>query len=88
MNNALKFINVGLTFGITSAVAIYVGYLGGSWLDGQLGTDPIFMFLGVVLGIAATFRILIRDVLGVEDASELPADNDDGCTEEEKKDDV
>lgn len=67
MRNALKYVNIGLSFGITSAVAIYLGYLGGAWVDARLETHPIFMLVCVVLAIVVSFRVLIRDVLGVED---------------------
>ena len=35
------------------AIAILLGVLGGLWLDNKLGTRPIFLILGIVLGLAA-----------------------------------
>ena len=34
------------------AIAILLGVLGGLWLDNKLGTRPIFLILGIVLGLA------------------------------------
>jgi len=83
MGSAWKYVNTAMSFGITSAVATYVGYLGGSWVDSRLGTDPIFMFLGVILGIAASFRVLIRDVLGVSDKELKPPDKREDTGQDE-----
>jgi F0F1-type ATP synthase assembly protein I len=46
--------------GIEMAVAICIGFFGGRWLDGHFGTAPILQYVGLVLGIAAAFRGLIR----------------------------
>ena len=35
------------------AIAIVLGLLGGLWLDGKLGTRPLFIIIGLVIGIAA-----------------------------------
>lgn len=57
-----KYINFGLSFGLTMAITVYLLYQGGKWLDNRFGTDPVFMFLGIVLGIAAVFKRLIADL--------------------------
>ena len=46
---------VGLTF----VVAILLGLAGGWWLDRQLGSAPLCLLLGLMLGITAGFRNLI-----------------------------
>jgi uncharacterized membrane protein YfcA len=46
-----------LAVGFELAVAIVVGYLGGAYLDGKLGTS-FLKFLGLFLGILAGFRSL------------------------------
>lgn len=53
---AARLSAVGLELG----VSILVGYLLGSWLDRRLHTGPYLMVLGVLLGIAAGFRSLLR----------------------------
>lgn len=74
MRGHLKYINLALTFGITSAISIYLGFLGGSWLDRRLGTNPWLMFLGVILGIVTSFRVMLRETL----AAVEPPRKDDG----------
>jgi F0F1-type ATP synthase assembly protein I len=45
-----------LNLGLVSAVAIVAG-LGLGWLvDSLVGTPPIFLFLGLVLGVAGAVR--------------------------------
>jgi len=44
--------------GLELAIAIVVGYFGGRYLDGWLGTAPYLSFLGLALGIFAGFRNL------------------------------
>lgn len=48
------------TVGIELSVSILIGALGGQWLDGKLGTKPWLMIVGLVLGVTAGFRSLIR----------------------------
>lgn len=53
---AARFASAGLEL----AIAIVVGYFGGGWLDGWLGTDPYLAFGGLLLGIIAGFRTLYQ----------------------------
>lgn len=46
--------------GIELAVATTIGFLGGRWLDGKLGTAPWLSLVGLLLGVAAGFRNLIE----------------------------
>jgi len=46
--------------GITLVLATLLGYLGGAWLDGKLGTQPAFGAVGLILGAAAGFVQLFR----------------------------
>lgn len=41
--------------GLTMGAAIALFALGGNWLDGRLGTRPLFVLLGVALGFAGGF---------------------------------
>lgn len=38
--------------GWTIAVAIVLGVLLGNWLDGRAGTHPLFLLIGLILGLA------------------------------------
>ncbi len=59
---ALGLLGIGWYF-VTSIV---LGVLGGLWLDDELNTEPLFVLLGLVLGLTVaawgTYRLL-RDVL-------------------------
>lgn len=57
-----KYINFGLSFGLTMAITLYLLYQGGKWLDNRFGSAPVFMFLGIVLAIAAVFKRLFADI--------------------------
>lgn len=46
--------------GIELSVSTIVGMLGGRWLDDKLGSAPWLMLLGLVFGVAAGMRSLIR----------------------------
>jgi len=59
----MRGLDIALTFGISLVLGMLLGYWGGHALDSRLGTDPWFALLGLFLGIAVGFRILIHDVL-------------------------
>jgi F0F1-type ATP synthase assembly protein I len=46
--------------GIEVAVAIVIGCLGGNYLDHKLGTHPWLMYLGLLAGIGAAIKALVR----------------------------
>ncbi len=50
--------------GITLLVTTLLGVLGGHWLDGQLGTNPVLAILGFLagagLGTWADYRLVSR----------------------------
>lgn len=54
--------NVGMMF----PVSIALGFLGGWWIDGKLGTRPWLSLLGFALGVGAALRNLIRSVRDLE----------------------
>lgn len=49
---------VGLEFGIS----VIIGLAFGRWLDGEIGTEPWFMFAFLGIGLAAGFRSILRAV--------------------------
>jgi ATP synthase protein I len=53
---ASKVSYIGIFFG----VAIGLGYLFGHWLDGKFHTYPWISLVGLLVGVAAGFRELIR----------------------------
>ena len=48
---ALQFTGIGWYI----AASIVGGTLGGAWLDGRAGTTPLFLLLGVLLGVVVAF---------------------------------
>ena len=48
---ALRLIGVGFFIG----GSILLGVVAGRWLDSKLNTEPIFVIVGLVLGIAIAF---------------------------------
>ena len=53
--------------GIQFAVTILVFVAGGWWLDGRLGTTPIFILLGMLLGAVAAFYKLYRTLMDLDE---------------------
>jgi ATP synthase protein I len=48
------------TIGIEIVLCIALGFFGGRWLDGKLGTAPYLEGLGFVFGLAAAIKGLMR----------------------------
>lgn len=42
--------------GLELVLGTCLGYFGGRWLDGALGTAPWLTYVGLVLGVAAGFK--------------------------------
>jgi len=61
-SSAMKYLNFGLSFGLTMAITVYLLAQGGKWLDNRLDTSPIFMSLGIILAIATVFKRLFTDI--------------------------
>ncbi|MGI6551804.1 MAG: AtpZ/AtpI family protein [Clostridia bacterium] len=61
-----KYASFAVSFGVTMAASIFLGYFGGSWLDGKLGTGPIFLVIGLLLGVAVAFYSLFKELKTLE----------------------
>lgn len=46
--------------GLEIAVALVIGYFGGKWLDSKLGTAPWLGYFGLICGIGAGIKALVR----------------------------
>lgn len=55
--------SLAFTSGFTLLAGMLIGYYGGRFLDSRLGTAPWLTLVGIMLGVAAGFRILVRDIL-------------------------
>lgn len=49
--------------GLTWALSVLLFLLGGWWVDGRLGTTPLFMILGAFVGAGAGFYSLWHHVV-------------------------
>jgi F0F1-type ATP synthase assembly protein I len=50
-------------YGLTWALSTLLFLLGGWWLDGKVGTTPLFMILGAFVGAGAGFYSLYRHIV-------------------------
>lgn len=60
--NYARYVNFAFSFGTTSVVSMLLGFFGGQWLDKKFGTTPIFILVGVFLGIGLTFKSLVTEL--------------------------
>ncbi|PKM90132.1 MAG: hypothetical protein CVU87_03260 [Firmicutes bacterium HGW-Firmicutes-12] len=79
---AYKYINFGLSFGLTMAITVYLLYQGGQWLDNRFDSAPVFMIIGIMLAIAAVFKRLFAEVKMMD--RDLSLDKDLSQNEEEE----
>jgi F0F1-type ATP synthase assembly protein I len=63
-------------FGFQLALSMGLFLLGGWWLDGELGTTPLFTIAGAMLGAAAGFYSMIRQLIGRPERSDRPGSGD------------
>jgi len=54
-----------LGIGTTLAVTVLAGLGGGYWLDGRLGTRPVFLLLGAVFGLGVAMYQFFKTVAGL-----------------------
>lgn len=63
-SSGLDAITLCSQLGLTIAVPIILGMLGGNWLDKKLGTGHIFFLILLTLGIVAGFVSAYRQIMG------------------------
>ncbi len=64
--SAATYAGVGIQF----AIAIVLFAFAGVWLDGRLGSSPLFVILGVFVGAAAAFYSMYRKLMAAQERSE------------------
>jgi ATP synthase protein I len=62
--------------GLEISIAIGIGYFGGRYLDGRLGTAPWLTWIGFAAGIGAGIKALVRVVRTYQKS--LETDEEDG----------
>ncbi len=55
-------LTLAMSFGLTAALLVAGGVVGGRWLDGRLGTTPLFAVVGLFLGLGIGGYVFIRQV--------------------------
>lgn len=78
--------------GLTIAMSTALFLLAGWWVDGRLGTEPLFTIMGALLGAAAGFYSMLQHVLLIprqreRDAAERDADRARRAREGRRSDD-
>lgn len=51
-----------LDLGMRLMLSLLIGVVGGRWADGKLGTSPLFLLLGLFIGMTAGFLTVYRAV--------------------------
>jgi F0F1-type ATP synthase assembly protein I len=69
--SALRMIGQLSTVGMAFVLALVMGFGGGYWLDGVLGTKPWLSFIGFFAGLAAGVLNVYR-ILGAAGATGAP----------------
>ncbi|MBO8168514.1 MAG: AtpZ/AtpI family protein [Thermoanaerobacteraceae bacterium] len=72
-----RYANFAMSFGITMALSIFLGYYGGSWLDNRLGTEPWFLLVGILLGVAVSFKSLLAELQVLQKTEDAFSEDDD-----------
>jgi ATP synthase protein I len=61
---AWEALGIVTQFGVTCAVAVWLGFLLGNWLDGRLGTGIVFSLLfalgGMISAVIGTYQVLMH----------------------------
>ena len=63
------YLSIGVEFAASILLCLFVG----RWLDGRLGTYPVLMLIGALLGAAAGFYSFIRTVLRLQEKEKQKA---------------
>lgn len=58
--DTLRALGLAAEIGFAIAVPIVAGSYLGSWADRQLGTEPLFLLVGVLLGMFAGFYTIYQ----------------------------
>ena len=63
---AWQAIGIVTQFGVTCAVAVWLGYFLGSWVDARLGTGLIFWLIGALGGMISAVTSTVAMIRRLE----------------------
>jgi len=66
----IRLVQMAMSLGISLVFWAFVGFFLGRWLDGRLGTEPLFMVLGMLTCIGYGFYGFIREMIILGDMKE------------------
>lgn len=58
--STVQALGIVTQFGVTCAVAVWLGYVVGSWLDSRLGTPLIFTLVGALGGMISAVTSTVQ----------------------------
>lgn len=61
-----QYMGLGLSFGVTMFVSIWITTKVGGWLDGLFGLAGVFEFIGLIIGIISGFRLLMENIAALD----------------------
>ncbi|HHW07089.1 MAG TPA: AtpZ/AtpI family protein [Clostridia bacterium] len=61
-----KYANFAVSFGVTMAASLFLGFYGGRWLDRKLGTEPLCLVLGLLGGAAMAFYSMLKELQALD----------------------
>lgn len=61
----LRSLALGMQLGLTVALPLLVGVLGGRFLDRSFGTAPLFLLSGIILATILSLALVVREVRDV-----------------------
>lgn len=64
--NIGKLFGLGLSFGVTMFISLWITTTIGSWIDGKLGLNGVFEFIGIIIGVFSSFRLLMENVAAMD----------------------
>ncbi|TDA69750.1 MAG: AtpZ/AtpI family protein [Clostridia bacterium] len=60
--SAARYLNLAISFGLTLTVTMLLGFYGGRWLDGRVGSFPLFALSGMLVAIGLSFKSLLDEL--------------------------
>jgi F0F1-type ATP synthase assembly protein I len=71
--STLRALALATQLGFSIAASLGLGILGGLWVDERLGTRPIFLLLGMMVGLVSA-AYMMRDLVAFERNSDEEED--------------